>query len=172
MSQPSPPSHTRPTPQPHGAASPETIGEIIAPALAQCDVTLHGVRWLHEHRRTILQIMIDTEAGVGLDECEKVSNVLTDVLDVYEISQKPYDLQVSSPGAERPLRTPEAWQGAVGRKVRIVYSEEGSAPVTVEGHLLAYSSELTTVEIRKKQQRKPLVIPTTSVQSGKILVDI
>ncbi len=172
MSQPQSPSHTRPTPQPHGVASPETIGEIIAPALAQTGVALHGIRWLHEHRRTILQIMVDTEAGVSLDECEKVSNVLTDVLDVYEISQKPYDLQVSSPGAERPLRTPDAWLQAVGRKVRIVYGEEGTAPSTAEGHLLAYSSELTTIEIRKKQQRKPLVIPTSSIRSGKIVVDI
>ncbi|MGC8461662.1 MAG: ribosome maturation factor RimP [Candidatus Dormibacteria bacterium] len=172
MSQPQSPSHPHSTPQPHGVAAPESISEIIAPALAQCAVTLHGVRWLHEHRRTILQIMIDSEAGVTLDDCEHVSNILTDVLDVYEISQKPYDLQVSSPGAERPLRTPDAWLQAIGRKVRIVYGEEGSTPTTVEGHLLAYSAELTTVEIRKKQQRKPLVILTASIHSGKIMVDI
>ena len=67
----------------------------------------------------ILRIYVDKEGGINLDDCYKISKHINRVLDVEEGISGKYSLEVSSPGAERPLVKPKHFQSFIGKKVRI-----------------------------------------------------
>jgi len=71
-----------------------------------------GPKWL-------LRIYIDREAGVTLEDCEMVSRDLSAVLDVEDFIPHEYTLEVSSPGLDRTLHTPEHFKRFIGSGVRV-----------------------------------------------------
>jgi len=80
-----------------------------------------------EYKRDVagwtLTLFIDKQGGVNLDDCQRVSHVMSTVLDVEVPDLHGYNLQVSSPGLDRPLRKPADYRGARGRRVRIITKE-------------------------------------------------
>lgn len=84
---------------------------------------MHYEFWGLEHtagpRRAVLRIYIDSPAGVTVADCERVSHAATGVLDVEDAVPGSYDLEVSSPGLDRPLFTLEQVLRYTGREVRI-----------------------------------------------------
>lgn len=80
-----------------------------------------------EYKRDVagwtLTLFIDKQGGVNLDDCQRVSHVMSTVLDVEVPDLHGYNLQVSSPGLDRPLRRPADYRGALGRRVRIITKE-------------------------------------------------
>ena len=67
----------------------------------------------------MLRVYIDHEDGITLDDCTSVSHQLSGVLDVEDPIRGHYDLEVSSPGLDRPLFTVEHYERFRGRKVRV-----------------------------------------------------
>jgi ribosome maturation factor RimP len=63
------------------------------------------------------------EAGVGIQDCERVSRDVATVLDVEDVIDRPYTLEVSSPGLDRPLRRLADYRRFAGRLAKIVVSE-------------------------------------------------
>jgi ribosome maturation factor RimP len=70
-------------------------------------------------RKGLLRLYIDKPDGVGLDDCEKVSNQVSGVLDVEDPIPGEYVLEVSSPGLNRPLRRPEHFERFIGSEAKI-----------------------------------------------------
>lgn len=126
-----------------------------ARAIAEPLVTAEGlelveVEWVNEGG-WILRMYIDKPGGVGLEECQLVSRTVETALDVEDFIGPSYQLEVSSPGVNRPLTRPPHFLKAVGQKVKIktfgpigqpprknfsgtlVGFEENAAQVAVEG---------------------------------------
>jgi ribosome maturation factor RimP len=80
---------------------------------------LVDVVFASERGRWVLRVYIDKEGGVTLDDCAKFSRELGTLVDVQEIIDHPYALEVSSPGLDRPLKKEKDFRRAVGMKVRI-----------------------------------------------------
>jgi len=97
--------------------STEELTELVQPSLRHLGLDLVELQW-RPGRSSVLRLVIDSGAGVTLDDCERVSNAVGAVLDAYDPIAGRYSLEVSSPGAERPLRTETEWRGAVGRPRR------------------------------------------------------
>jgi ribosome maturation factor RimP len=74
--------------------------------------------------------------GVSLEDCERVSDVAGPLLDQADLIPGPYNLEVSSPGAERPLRNRAEYERFLGRKVNVRH-QAGPAEAVIEGHLMA-----------------------------------
>ena len=92
----------------------------MAAAIAEAQgVEIVDVEFVREHGRDILRVSIDKPGGVGLDDCQRLSEVLSDRLDEVDPIPGPYALEVSSPGVERPLRKRSDYQRFAGRKVQI-----------------------------------------------------
>src|SRR5262245_33786016 len=73
-------------------------------------------------RSKVLRLFIDKPGGVSLDDCTKVSRLVSDVLDGEGISERipgTFNLEVSSPGLDRPLVRPADFQRFVGKKVNV-----------------------------------------------------
>jgi ribosome maturation factor RimP len=94
------------------------IEEIIQPVLGDYGLQLVDLEWRPHRPRGVLRIFVDKPAGVGIADCERASREIGDVLDVSGLIDGAYDLEVSSPGLDRQLRTDREYRWAIGKAVR------------------------------------------------------
>ena len=81
----------------------EKILELVEPVVESKDMELIDVECLKMKSGWLVRIYIDKEGGLTLDDCSEISNEVCDLLDIHEAPPGPYTLEVSSPGANRPL---------------------------------------------------------------------
>ena len=95
----------------------DRVREAVEPWLGEHDLRVYDV----EHAGGILRILIDREGegGVDLDAIARATRAISGILDEIDPLPGRYTLEVSTPGLERPLRTPVHFAGAVGSKVTI-----------------------------------------------------
>jgi ribosome maturation factor RimP len=74
-------------------------------------------------RQWLVRLVVDAEGGVDLETCAKVSEEMSRLLDADDPIPGRYTLEVTSPGATRPLHRPEEFRKNLGRKVRVVLAE-------------------------------------------------
>ena len=82
----------------------ERVEELIKDKIENIGYTLYDVEYAKEGPNYYLRIFIDSEKGIDLDDCEKVSNEINEKLDEADYIKEQYFLEVSSPGIERILR--------------------------------------------------------------------
>ena len=155
----------------NSASETDTIRELVAPSLRHAQVELVDLEWKPTKGAGLLRITIDRPGGVTLDDCQRVSTAVGAVLDAYDPIADRYQLEVSSPGEERPLRSLDEWTAAIGMRVNVRYAS-GDAEVVVEGRLLAVSPEHLEVEVRQRNRKTPHTLPYDAVIAGRIAVDI
>lgn len=97
----------------------QEVTELLDPILEEMGFELVDVQFLSKQGRWVLQVFIDTEGGVTIDDCARVSGEIGDLIDVRDIIEHEYVLEVSSPGINRPLKKPKDFHWACGRKVKI-----------------------------------------------------
>jgi ribosome maturation factor RimP len=150
--------------------SSEVLTELVQPSLRHLGVDLVDLQW-RPGRSSVLRLVIDSSTGVGVDDCERVSHAVGAVLDAYDPIAGRYSLEVSSPGAERPLRTETEWQGAVGRRIN-VRVRSGDGELIVEGRLLHLDDASVEIEARDRNRRRLTAVPRADVVAARIVVDI
>ena len=96
---------------------------IVTPAVHALGFELVGVEFTEGRRRSRLRVYIDSENGVNVDDCARVSHQVSGVLDVEDPVAGGYDLEVSSPGLDRPLFEPAHFERFAGARVRLRTSE-------------------------------------------------
>jgi len=134
------------------------VREIAAPLAAQEGLELIDVELGGPGGRQILRIFIDKSGGVSLDDCSSISRAVSAALDVEDPIQGAYDLEVSSPGLDRPLRTPEHFQKFAGKRVRV--KTFGPLPEcenrkTFVGILQGYENETIVLDVDGRIFRVP-----------------
>jgi ribosome maturation factor RimP len=153
------------------------IAELLRPSLTHLGVDLVDVRWSGRGRGAVVRVIIDRAGGVTLDDCERVSNAASAVLDAADPIPSSYRLEVSSPGAERPLRSVDDWRNALGRRIN-VRLRSGDGERVLEGTLLALSVESAELqgsaelEMRDKHRRRTETISLGDLIAARIAVDI
>ena len=118
------------------------IEEVIQPVLGDHGLLLVDLDWRPHRPRGVLRIFVDKPAGVGIADCQRVSREIGDLLDVSGLIDGPYDLEVSSPGLDRQLRTDREYRWAIGKAVRCWLA--GGAEV--RGRLTEVGGERLTLE--------------------------
>jgi ribosome maturation factor RimP len=96
-----------------------TVGleDVVQPVLQAHGLELVELDWRGQGPRGILRLFVDKAGGVGIQDCERVSRELGDVIDASGLIGGSYDLEVSSPGLDRPLRSDREFRWAVGKAV-------------------------------------------------------
>lgn len=110
------------------------FAESLLPAMG---LELFDVQFRREGHGWVLRLVVDKEDGVTLDDCSQVSRETSDFLDVEDIIEHPYHLEVSSPGLERPLRSVDECRRHLGKKARIKLKEEVDSDRVIIGELTA-----------------------------------
>ncbi len=98
----------------------------------------------------LLRIYIDQAEGINLEDCESVSRQLSAVLDVEDPIRGRYVLEVSSPGLDRPLRTPEHFQRYCDHVVRVKLNQSRDGKRHFTGRLLSVEERDIVVEVDKE----------------------
>ncbi len=99
--------------------APEHLVNLIEPIVEGLGYECVGIEYNPHPQHGLLRIYIDSENGVMLDDCTKVSHQVSGVLDVEEPIQGNYNLEVSSPGADRPFFKPSQFQKFIGSTVTV-----------------------------------------------------
>lgn len=97
----------------------DKIEVLIQPVIEDMDYELVGVEYIASGKHSILRVYIDSDQGIGLSDCEIVSRQLSSIFDVEEPVMTQYNLEVSSPGVERPLFNIEHYQRFLGHDVKL-----------------------------------------------------
>ena len=97
----------------------EKVEMLIKPKVENRGYELYDVLYLKEGKNYILRIVIDNENGISLEDCEKVNNEITDILDEADYIKEQYYLEVSSPGIERILRKKWQLEKYINSKVQV-----------------------------------------------------
>ena len=123
----------------------ERIREFAESLLPSMGLDLYDVQFRREGHGWVLRLIIDSPKGIGIDDCSRVSRETSDFLEVEDIIEHAYSLEVSSPGAERRLRSIAECDRFVGEKVRLkVRREQGEQTVYI-GELSRVTDEVLTI---------------------------
>jgi ribosome maturation factor RimP len=124
----------------------------LAEALLQHEqMELVDVQFRRESTGWVLRLLIDKPGGVLLDDCSFISRQLSDLLDVKNIIHHPYNLEVSSPGLNRPLRKEADFKRHIGERVTIKTSCLIDNRRTFKGKLAGYGDGTVCVEVEGKE---------------------
>ena len=102
-----------------------------------------------EHTGALLRVSVDRPGGVDLDAISDASRLVSEALDRTDVVPGRYVLEVSSPGVERPLRTPEHFRRFVGTRVAVRTRPDTEGERRVEGELEAADDEGVVVAGRR-----------------------
>ena len=97
----------------------QSIMEMIEPVLLANGLELVDVEFKKEGKSWVLRIYIDKESGVTLDDCQKVSGLAGDLIEIEEIIDPNYTLEVSSPGLNRALKKEKDFIKFCGKKISV-----------------------------------------------------
>ena len=97
----------------------ELVAGLAAPIAEENGCFLWDVEYVREAGQWFLRVYIDKEGGVSIDDCEAVSRPLSDALDQADPIEGSYVLEVSSAGADRPLKKAEHFEKFLGAEVEV-----------------------------------------------------
>jgi len=92
----------------------QKLNELLQPLVEDLGYEFVGLEYNSNPKHSLLRIYIDHENGVGIDDCETVSREVAALLDVKDPIRSNYNLEVSSPGLDRPLFTPAHYRQFAG----------------------------------------------------------
>lgn len=125
--------------------------ELISPVVEKSNYELYHLELVKENGEKYLRIYIDTTDGISLEDCEKVSRAVSELLDVEDPISDAYYLEVSSPGIERVLYTDKHFEKYVGSEVVFKLKKLFNGSKKYEGRLIAFTDEAISVEADGKE---------------------
>jgi ribosome maturation factor RimP len=124
------------------------LGKLFEPVVESMGYELVGVEFLGAGAYGTLRVYIDRDSGVSLDDCAAISHQISGILDVEEPIKQAYDLEVSSPGIERPLFKLADFERYAGKTVRIKLAVGLLGRKNFKGELQGVAeSKLVTIEV-------------------------
>lgn len=151
------------------------VEELVKPIVEELNLELVDIEYLKEGRDWFLRIYIDTpQGGIDIEQCALVSERVSEVLDANDPIEQNYFLEVSSPGAERPLKKESDFEKAIGQYIHV----KTYAPVDVlkekefEGHLLSYSPEGLEIEVRVKTRKIKVQLAKEKIAFARLAIKL
>ncbi|WP_445488191.1 ribosome maturation factor RimP [Niallia sp. 03133] len=148
----------------------ELVEEMVLPILEDLHLELVDIEYVKEGPNWFLRVFIDKDAGVDIDECAAVSEKLSEKLDEVDPITENYFLEVSSPGAERPLKKDKDFEKAIGKNVYVKTYEPIDNEKTFEGILASFDGTSLSIEIKVKTRKKIIQIPYDKVAKARLAV--
>lgn len=137
----------------------EKIKQLIQPILDEHDVYLDDIEYVKEKKEWYLRIFIEKNNGhLDMDTCVAVSEAISEMLDQEDLIADEYYLEVSSPGAEKPLKTLQKVQDSVGEYVYIQFKNPTLGMNDVYGTILSVEDTRIELQYMVKNIKKKCII--------------
>lgn len=148
------------------------VEQLVTPILQDLNLELVDIEFVKEGRAWFLRVYIDTpQGGIDIDQCALVSERLSAVLDEKDPIEQNYYLEVSSPGAERPLKKESDFEKAVGKYVYIKTYEPIEGMKEFYGYLKSNDEENLEIEIRIKTRNVVIKIAKEKIAKARLAID-
>ncbi len=150
----------------------ETVTEVVSPILKEHSFSLFDVEYVKENKNWYLRVYIDKPGGVTIDDCVLVSDALSEQLDKMDPDPIPeqYYLEVSSPGAERPLRNDKELSAALGEYIHVSLYQNLDGQKVFEGDLDSVNDDQLTLKVNQKGRFKEVTIPKKLVAKARLAI--
>ena len=125
----------------------EIVAELAAPAVAAAGCELWDVEYVREAGVWYLRLYLDKEGGVDIIDCENVSRVVSDLLDEADPIEGSYTFEVSSAGAERPLKRPSDFERFLGSPVTVRLYKNRDGRKEFAGNLAGYEDGAVLLDV-------------------------
>ena len=129
----------------------EKVEQLVKNPIEKLGYSLYDVEYVKEGPEYYLRIYIDKESGIDLNDCEKVSNEINEILDKADYIKEQYYLEVSSPGIERKLRKDKHLEQNISKNVEIkLFKKDNNGKKEYTGKLKAFNQEEIIIETDKE----------------------
>lgn len=148
---------------------PYGVVPIVEPVIVGMGYDFWGLECQVNQNTAQVRIFIDHSEGISLDDCSRVSQQLSAVLDVEDPVQVPYTLEISSPGINRKLFSIEQMQNSVGSQVKVKTTWPVNERRNIRGILKQADSEKITVISKENEE---FVVPVEAIKNAKLDLEI
>lgn len=147
----------------------ERVRALAGPILTDQGLELVNVEFQRERWGWVLRLYIDRPGGVTLEDCQKVSEELGDHLDVADIIDYPYHLEVSSPGLDRPLARDADFVRFAGKTARIVTQDPIEKQRNFRGRLAGLVDGMVLLDLPDGRQVR---IPCDLITKARLEIEL
>lgn len=140
---------------------------LLRPVVEAQGYELYDVGRRSDAGRAILQVVVDAPGGIDVDELARLSRSISERLDAEDPQTGTYDLQVATPGIERPLSRPDHYRRSVGEQVRVKTKVQVEGSRIHVGTLIAADDEGCALAIGDAELR----VPYADITSARTVVD-
>lgn len=150
----------------------EIVTDLVTPILQDHDFYLYDLEFVKEGKSWYLRVYIDKDGGITLEDCALVSDELSEALDNVEPDPIPqaYFLEVSSPGAERPLKKEEDYQRAIDHYIHISLYQQINGQKIYEGTLTQLSNKEITLDYLDKTRHRQITIDRQKIAQARLAI--
>lgn len=150
----------------------ETVTELVTPILDERHFELVDAEFVKEGKSWYLRIYIDKPGGINIEECALVSDLLGEKLDDCDPDPIPkaYFLEVSSPGAERPLKKERDYERALNSYIHVSLYQPLEGNKVYEGTMVDLKPDELTLEYMDKTRQKTIVIPRKQIAQARLAI--
>lgn len=124
------------------------VEQLISEEIIKLGYDLYDVEYVKEGRDFYLRIYIDSENGIGIEDCEKVNNVVEPILDEKDFIKEQYFLEVSSTGLERILRKEKHYLSAIDESVEFKLYKKVNNTKTLSGIMKEYNDGKIKLQVQ------------------------
>ncbi|WP_290033852.1 ribosome maturation factor RimP [Ligilactobacillus cholophilus] len=151
----------------------ETVTDLVTPILDNYHFELVDIEFVKEGKNWYLRVFIDKPNGITIDECALVSDQLSEKLDNCDPDPIPqaYYLEVSSPGAERPLKKEKDYERAIGKYIHVSLYQQIDKSKIYEGTMTELTKDSLTLEYRDKTRIKTITIPREKIAKARLAIE-
>jgi ribosome maturation factor RimP len=150
----------------------DEVRVVVQPIVDEQNLELVDLEFLKEGKNWFLRIYIDKPGGIDIEECALISEKVSEALDAIDPDPIPqaYFLEVSSPGAERPLKTEADMQNAIGKYVHLSFYQAIDGEKFYEGTLKEINDESVVLTIRIKTRTKDIEIERKQIANARLAI--
>lgn len=148
----------------------EQTEALVKPILSEKNLELVDIEYVKEGSNWFLRVYIDKVGGIDITECGEVSELLSERLDEVDPIKEAYFLEVSSPGAERPLKTKDDFHKYLQENIYVKLYEPIEGTKEYEGILKEFSNDIVTIEYKVKTQKKLVEIPYDKIAKARLAI--
>jgi len=129
----------------------EKVESLIENKVQELGYSLYDVEYVKEGKDYFLRIYIESEKGISLDDCELVSNNITELLDKEDYIKEQYFLEVSSTGVEKVLKKDKHLQSNLGVNVQVKLFKPFNGQKQYEGILKDFDEDNVIIETASEE---------------------
>jgi len=141
----------------------EKLHQLILTLCEEEKIFLEDLIFLGGGKKRLLKIIVDTESGITLSQCKNLSKKISDVFFRKDIFNGDYQLEVSSPGANKPLEKDYEFNRSVGKELQVLYRDDEEIK-SINGELISFKDNKVTIKLKTED----IAIPLSNIEEAKI----